>query len=197
MSEIDRTDVDSAAQPVDALTKILTTDKQKWFLRNRLAGLNKRQAAIRAGYSAATASVMANRITHRLTCNEAFIDEMRRQGLTIETIVGEIKRGVTEAMHPQNPTQPDNYNRRAYTEMAIKLYGGFAPTKIDLEKHSRHDVYVDLMTIKLAEEVSGEKYLDADGNPVIRGDETKEELESRQYCIFSRSDEEGGEKDNI
>ena len=35
----------------DKLSKVLTTEKQKIFLRNRLAGLNKRQAAIQAGYA--------------------------------------------------------------------------------------------------------------------------------------------------
>jgi len=32
----------------DKLSGVLTTDKQKAFLRNRLAGMNKRQAAIQA-----------------------------------------------------------------------------------------------------------------------------------------------------
>ena len=105
----------------DKLSKVLTTDRQKRFLRNRLAGMIKRQAAIQAGYAPSTASVMANRLTNRLACNRAFLEEAHRQGLTIEAIIGELKRGVTEAMHPQAPSQPDNFNRRGYTDMAIKL----------------------------------------------------------------------------
>jgi len=104
----------------DKLSQVLTTDKQKAFLRNRLAGMNKRQAAIQAGYAPSTASIMAKRLTDRLACNRIFIEEMQRQGLTVEAIVGEIKRGMTEGMHPHYSDQPDNFNRRAYTDMANK-----------------------------------------------------------------------------
>ena len=120
----------------DKLSNVLTTDRQKAFLRNRMAGMNKRQAAIQAGYAPSTASIMAKRLTDRLSCNRIFIEEMQRQGLTVEAVIGEIKRGMTEGMHPQHPDQPDNFNRRAYTDMAVKLYGGYAPTKIDVQKES-------------------------------------------------------------
>ena len=117
----------------DKLSDVLTTDKQKQFLRNRMAGLNKRQAAIQAGYSPATASLMAKRLTDKLACNRYFMEEAHRQGLTVEAIIGELKRGVTEAMHPLRPDQPDNYNRRGYTDLALKLFGAYAPTKIDMD----------------------------------------------------------------
>ncbi len=92
----------------DKLSNVLTTDKQKAFLRNRRAGLNKRQAAIQAGYAVSTASIMAKRLTDRLTCCNVFIEEMKRQDLTIEAIVGEIKRSMTESLHPQHLDCPDN-----------------------------------------------------------------------------------------
>jgi hypothetical protein len=117
----------------DKLSKVLTTDKQKKFLRNRLAGLNKRQAAIQAGYAPATASLMAKRLTDKLTCNRVFMEEAHRQGLTVEAIIGEILRGMTEARHPLRPDQPDNYNRRGYTDIAMRLFGAYAPTKIDMD----------------------------------------------------------------
>ena len=106
----------------DKLSKVLTTDKQKTFLRNRLAGMNKRQAAIQAGYAPSTASIMAKRITDRLTCNKVFIEEMQKQGLTVEAIIGEIKRGMTKAMHPQFPNHPDNFNRRVLTQTKIPIW---------------------------------------------------------------------------
>jgi hypothetical protein len=147
----------------DKLSDILTTDRQKAFLRNRLAGMNKRQAAIQAGYAVSTASIMAKRLTDRLTCCQAFIEEMQRQGLTIEAIVGEIKRGMTEAVNPKYPDCPDNCNRRAYADMAIRLYGGYAPAKVDIQKNSQErSVTVSIETIRLAEELSGEKILDED-----------------------------------
>jgi len=117
----------------DKLSKVLTTDKQKAFLRNRLAGLNKRQAAIQAGYAPATASLMAKRLTDKLACNRYFMEEAHRQGLTVEAIISELKRGVTEAMHPLRPDQPDNYNRRAFLDIAMRLFGAYAPTKVDLD----------------------------------------------------------------
>ena len=95
---------------------------------------------------------MAKRLTDRLACNQAFLEEMHRQGLTIEAIVGEIKRGVTEAMHPQFPDQPDNFNRRAYTDMAVKIYGAYAPTKLDMRMDKREvKLVVSPETIKRAE----------------------------------------------
>ena len=96
----------------DRLSEVLTTDRQKAFLRNRMAGMNKRQAAIQAGYAPATANIVAKKITDKLASNRHFIEEAHRQGLTVEAIIGELKRGVTEAMNPQHPDQPDNFNRR-------------------------------------------------------------------------------------
>ncbi|MFX0205850.1 MAG: terminase small subunit [Candidatus Hodarchaeota archaeon] len=151
----------------DKLSKVLTTDKQKAFLRNRLAGMNKRQAAIQAGYAPSTASIMATRLTDRLSCNRFFIEEAQRQGLTIEAIIGEIKRGMSQAMHPQHPDQPDNFNRRAYTDMAVKIYGGYAPSKLDIRKDSRElHVEMTIEEIRAIEEDTGEKLLDENEKPI-------------------------------
>ena len=117
----------------DKLSQVLTTDKQKRFLKNRMAGMNKRQAAIQAGYASSTASIVAKKLTDRLACNKYFMEEAHRQGLTVEAIISELKRGVTEAMHALYPNQPDNYNRRGYTDLAMKLFGAYAPTKVDLD----------------------------------------------------------------
>lgn len=140
----------------DKLSKVLTTDRQKGFLRNRLAGMNKRQAAIQAGYAPSTASIMAKKLTDRLTCNRIFIEEAQRQGLTIEAIVGEIKRGMTEAAHPQHPDQPDNFNRRGYTDMALRIYGGYAPTKLDIKKDTREVSY----QISIEDQIKANKCID-------------------------------------
>ncbi len=86
-----------------------------------------------AGYAPSTASLMAKRLTDKLACNRYFMEEAHRQGLTVEAIIGELKRGVTESMHPLHPDQPDNYNRRGYTDLAMKLFGAYAPTKVDVD----------------------------------------------------------------
>jgi len=98
------------------------------------------------------------------------MEEMQRQGLTIPAIVAEVKRGMTEAVLPKQPDFPDNCNRRAYADMAIRLYGAYTPTKADVKKDSREDyVMVDIETIRFAEEHSGEKILD-DDTPIIAPD---------------------------
>jgi len=151
----------------DKLSKVLTTDKQKAFLRNRISGMNKRQAAIQAGYAPSTASIMAKKLTDRLSCNRIFIEEAQRQGLTVEAIIGEIKRGMTEAMHPQYSDQPDNYNRKAYTDMAVKIYGGYAPTKVDVYKDSQEfSVRLSIEEVRRIEEYTGEKLIDENGQPI-------------------------------
>lgn len=129
--------------------------------------MNKRQAAIQAGYAPSTASIMAKRLTDRLSCNRIFIEEAQRQGLTVEAIIGEIKRGMTQGMHPQYPDQPDNYNRRGYTDIAVKIYGGYAPTKYDMCSESRA-VSIDLTIedIRKLEQDTGEKFLDENGKSI-------------------------------
>jgi|GEM_PF-3566960 len=139
----------------DKLSKVLTTDKQKAFLRNRIAGMNKRQAAIQAGYAPSTASIMAKRLTDKITCNRISIEEAQRQGLTVEAIIGEIKRGMTEATHPQYPDQPDNFNRRGFTDMALRIYGGYAPAKLDIEK----DISEISFEISIEDQIKAEKTL--------------------------------------
>ena len=141
----------------DKLSKVLTTDKQKLFLRNRMAGMNKRQAAIKAGYAPSTASIVAKRLTDKLSCNRIFLEECERQGLTVHAIVKELKRGVTEAMDPHKPNRPDNFNRRGYTDIALKLYGAYPPTKIELdqrkvEMHLTPGILENLRKVKGEEE---------------------------------------------
>ena len=130
-------DIESELELENQLSEVLTTDKQKAFLRNRLAGMNKRQAALKAGYSQSCASVVANRLTNRLECNEVFINIMEEMGLTIEVMVKELKRGITEANHPRYSDMPDNYARAKYLDMALRIYGAYAPTKLKVDEERR------------------------------------------------------------
>jgi hypothetical protein len=150
------------------LSEVMTTDKQKRFVKNRMAGMNKRQAAIQAGYAPSTASIMAKRLTDKLECNRYFLEECNRQGLSIEAIVGELKRGVTEAMNPFHPDQPDNYNRRGYTDIALKLFGAYAPTKIDMDiKKQEAKIIITPEIIDRLERYNRQRAeLDAMGNKV-------------------------------
>jgi len=91
----------------DKLSKVLTTDKQKAFLRNRMAGMNKRQSAIRAGYAPSTASIMAKRITDKLSGDKDFLKELERQGLSISYIVKKLKE-LLDSLEPFYPVWPGN-----------------------------------------------------------------------------------------
>jgi hypothetical protein len=54
--------------------------------------------------------------------------------------------------------------------MAIKPYGAYAPTKVDIKKDSGEEYFrVDIETIRLAEKLSREKILD-DDTPIIAPD---------------------------
>jgi hypothetical protein len=58
--------------------------------------------------------------------------------------------------------------------MAIRLYGGYAPTKVDAKKDSGEEyLRVDIETIRLAEKLSGEKILE-DDTPIIAADKEDE-----------------------
>jgi hypothetical protein len=57
--------------------------------------------------------------------------------------------------------------------MAIRLYGGYAPTKVDVKKDSREEYFrVDIETLRLAEEITGEKILN--DTPIIAPDKEDE-----------------------
>ena len=140
----------------DKLSSVLPTDKQKAFLRNRMAGLNKRQAAIQAGYSPSSASIMAKKLTDRLASNKAFLEECERQGLTVHAIIKELKRGVTRAMHPGDPLQPDNFNRRGYLDIALKLFGAYPPLKMELDER-RIEIQITPETLERIEKLKGKE----------------------------------------
>jgi len=75
---------------------------------------------------------------------------------------------MTKAVHPGHPDQPDNFNRRAYTDMAIRLYGGYAPTKVDVQKAQREEsVMLDARTVFMIKRVTGEDIIKPDPSAVI------------------------------
>jgi len=60
-------------------------------------------------------------------------------------------------MDPHKPEQPDNFNRRGYTDIALKLYGAYPPMKIELdqrkvEMHLTPEILANLRKVKGEEE---------------------------------------------
>lgn len=117
----------------DKLSKVLTTDKQKAFLRNRLAGMNKRQSAIWAGYAPSTASIMAKRITDKLAGNKDFLEEMERQGLSISYIVKKLKE-LLDSLEPFYPVWPGNMAEISALELVIEILNFTPSQKIEILK---------------------------------------------------------------
>lgn len=160
----------------DELSKVLTTDRQKAFLKNRLGGMNNRKAAIHAGYAPSTASIMAKRIMDKLAGNRTYIEELERQGLTIPKLVAKHAE-LLEAMHPFRPDQLDNSTRLKAVEMAFKLWGVFPSRN---KKISEAESYSELSIdgIRRAEKYSKEKILIEDHVSEASEDPTREEDES-------------------
>jgi hypothetical protein len=163
----------------DKLSTVLTTDRQKTFLKNRMAGLNNRQAAIQAGYAPSSASIMAKKLTDKLACNRAFIEECERQGLTIHAIIKELKRGVTRAMHPGNPLQPDNFNRKGYLDIALKLFGAYPPIKMELDER-RIEIQITPETLERIEKLKGKEAF----IKLLSEEETEENYPSKNDAPF-------------
>jgi len=141
----------------DKLSKILTTHRQKAFLRNRLTGMNNRQAAIQAGYAPSTASIMAKKIMDKLSGDRTYLEELERQGLTIPKLVSKHAE-LLEAMHPFRPDQPDNATRLKAVEMAFKLWGAFPSRKKTLPE-TEPCLELSIDDVKRAEKCSKETIL--------------------------------------
>lgn len=117
----------------DKLSKVLTTDKQKAFLRNRVAGMNKRQAAIQAGYAPSTASIMAKRITDKLSGDKDFLKELERQGLSISYIVKKLKE-LLDSLEPFYPVWPGNMAEISALELVIEILDFSPSQKVEILK---------------------------------------------------------------
>ena len=129
------------------LAAILPTPKQRKYFQGVLAGMKKGDAAEAAGLSRKSVSNIDRRIRNRMATNETFIEVMQENGLTVENLVGELKRGALQSKDARNPSQPDNFNRRFYLDMIFRLFGAYAPTKVDVDIEKRE------MKIDLTEDV--------------------------------------------
>lgn len=93
---------------------------------------------------------------------------------------------MTEATLPQHPEHPDNFNRRGYTDMALRIYGGYAPSKLEIEKSTKEESFhVSIEQIRSAEKVIAD-YIDverSDGTQI-----TNDELQAD--CLIKTDEEE-------
>jgi len=115
------------------------TVKQREAIKNFFAGMSKKEAGIRAGYSESSAVAGVNNALKRAMGNERFIKAMEEAGLTNERLVEILKEGL-EARHPLKPDQKDYHAIHKFWKDAVEIKQGFPPKKIDTKSDHRHVV---------------------------------------------------------
>lgn len=115
--------------------RVAMTLRERTALKNWLGGdMSKEEAGQSVGNKTGE---IVNRAMDKLSKNEAFIDEMERQNLTEEFIVGKIKEGM-DAQHPLAADGRKDYHAiDKFTDKALRIQGGYAPTKIEQKTESK------------------------------------------------------------
>lgn len=145
------------------------TDKQGKFLRLWVdTGLNPKSAKgclKEAGYSLSNPSKAIQQIVESPNVNKIIRKEMIVQGQNVQYLVSKLGE-LLEAMHPYYRSQPDNKERRQTLDMAFKLVGGYAPTKIDIKKETTAKYTLTLEDVKRldkeCEKEIAKNYIDAE-----------------------------------
>jgi hypothetical protein len=90
---------------------------------------NPKRALVAAGYSGLNPS----RDMKRLMTRKPLIAELEKMGVTDETIARVIAEGL-EARHPMRPKMPDHHARVKFVSEANRIFGNYAPTKIQTQE---------------------------------------------------------------
>ena len=61
--------------------------------------------------------------------------------------------------HTQHPDHPDHFNRRGYVDMALRIYGGYAPSKFEIQKETREESLHISIEQKRSAEIALAKYM--------------------------------------
>lgn len=107
------------------------TKKQRKALTNYMEQgfKGQRKALEAAGYS----GLNPGRDMKRLMARKPIIDLLEKMGVTDETIAKVIAEGL-EARHPMRPKMPDHHARVKFISEANRIFGNYAPTKIQSEE---------------------------------------------------------------
>ena len=115
-------------------TKSLTK-KELLLIKHKVNGVNNVDAGVLSGTkSRASASVYASRTLAKPHVQEALTNAMAKAGLSVAKIGKLIHNGATEATSLNGPKSVEHADwgaRAKYTDMALKVMGGYAPAKID------------------------------------------------------------------
>lgn len=120
------------------------TDKQKKYIKNRRAGLNKYQSAINAGYSKNTA-INAKKDLDQPLKKRGLQSVLEELGVTDKYLIRKAKQGLNAKKIVTSHTEPDykfpDYNiRHKYLETALRLrgYGKDYGIKINIDQRKAY-----------------------------------------------------------
>lgn len=107
------------------------TPRQRKAIKARLEGKSERKTAVIAGYSSGPA-------VHRMIANgsasEAMQAALKRKGIDDDAIAATVERvlGAEKAVPPNSIMVPDYRTQAVGADIALKIGGGYAPTKAEL-----------------------------------------------------------------
>jgi len=115
------------------------TLKMRKALSNHFSGMTKKDAGEDAGYSPGRASIEAvNRALRLAAGNAVFLEEMDRQNISNEKLVGILAKGL-EATHPLSKDDKKDYRTiHSYWRDAVKMKDGFPAARVKSESDHRH-----------------------------------------------------------
>lgn len=113
------------------------SQREKKLVAGLAQGLNKREAAVRAGYAATTAAKKVTSILRRPLIATALTKALEREGVTlgrvVKPIVDALKANVVTTFQGRafESDVPDHRTRLEASELAISLHGGL-PKQVEL-----------------------------------------------------------------
>jgi len=142
-----------------------TTERQNLFLKLwQATGLDKTKAkecALRAGYSDGSSNGIVAQILSSPVVRSQILLEMERQGITVRKAVG-VHKGLLNAKSVVHPTQPDHNARARGLSMFYQLVDAFPEKRVSIKEHSEKEFKISIDVIRRAEQVTGERILDAE-----------------------------------
>ena len=114
------------------------TIKMRKALSNHFSGMPKKEAGIAAGYTPQSATTMLNRALTLAAGNAAFLEEMEKQNITNEKLIGILNDGL-EATHPLSKDGNKDYRTiHSFWRDAVKMKDGFPAKRIHSESENKH-----------------------------------------------------------
>ncbi len=106
------------------------SNKQKQLIKGVAEGLPVSEAARRAGFSEHQATHGVYKMINRPTFQNRIAELMREQGLDDPVLLEALRDGLNATRtNAKGEEVPDHQTRHRFLETALKVRGGFAPTK--------------------------------------------------------------------